>query len=98
MVDNASPSQNFTPVVVGAARTAEAVIREYYDRFNERRFVEAAALFTEDVQLEQLPFLRQERGGIGYLQFVSAWIRAFPDAVFTPGASSRAGVMPTRFR
>ena len=89
MTHNTLPSQS---VVGGAARTAEAVIREYYDCFNGRRFVDAAALFTEDAQLEQLPFLRQERGGIGYLQFVSAWIRAFPDAVFTPERiASRGG-------
>ena len=65
-------------------RGAETVIREYYDCFNERRFVDVADLFAEDAVLEQLPSLRQERGVIGYLQFVSAWLRAFPDAVFTP--------------
>lgn len=58
----------------------KAVIDEYYACFNERRFVEAAALFADDAVLEQLPLLRQERGAIGYLQFVSAWLRAFPDA------------------
>lgn len=65
-------------------QSAETTIREYYDCFNERRFVHAADLFTSDAVLEQLPLLRQERGGIGYLQFVSAWLRAFPDAVLTP--------------
>ena len=59
-----------------------ALIEQYYASFNQRCFVEGAALFADDAVLEQLPQLRQERGGIGYLQFVSAWLRAFPDAAF----------------
>jgi hypothetical protein len=79
MSDSQPPSENLT-----STRRADALIREYYTCFNERRFVDAASLFTEDAELEQLPMLRQERGGIGYLQFASAWLRAFPDAVLTP--------------
>ena len=60
------------------------VIHEYYECFNTRRFVEAAALFTDDAQVEHLPLVRQERGVFGYLQFVSMWLRAFPDATMTP--------------
>lgn len=60
------------------------LIEQYYRHFNERHFVEASALFADDAVLEQLPLRAQERGGIGYLQFVSAWLRAFPDAVFEP--------------
>lgn len=61
---------------------ARALINRYYDAFNQRQFANGAACFTDDAALDQLPFLRQEPGGIGYLQFVSAWMRAFPDAVF----------------
>jgi hypothetical protein len=59
---------------------ARPIIDEYYTSFNERRFVDAAALFGDTAVLQQLPQQRQERGSIGYLQFVSAWLKAFPDA------------------
>jgi hypothetical protein len=57
-----------------------ALIRRYFACFNERRFEDAAALFTEDAVLEQMPFHRQERGGGAYLLFANLWTRAFPDA------------------
>jgi predicted ester cyclase len=63
--------------------SATSIIDRYYAAFNERRFVEAGTLFADDAVLDQLPLLRQEPGAIGYLQFVSAWLRAFPDASFT---------------
>ena len=62
--------------------SARPVIDEYYTSFNERRFVDAAALFGDNALLQQLPQQRQEAGSIGYLQFVSAWLKAFPDAAF----------------
>jgi predicted ester cyclase len=62
--------------------SAHPVIDEYYRSFNERRFVDAAALFGDSAVLQQLPQQRQEPGSIGYLQFVSAWLKAFPDAAF----------------
>jgi predicted ester cyclase len=64
---------------VGSARS---LIDQYYSAFNQRRFVDAGSLFAHDAVLDQLPLLRQEPGAIGYLQFVSAWLRAFPDATF----------------
>jgi predicted ester cyclase len=76
---DASRTQAVTATETAAART---VIEHYYAAFNQRRFVEGSALFTEDAVLEQLLTLKQERGAIGYLQFVSAWLRAFPDAAF----------------
>jgi predicted ester cyclase len=57
-----------------------ALIREYFACFNERRFDDAAALFTEDAVLEQVPFHCRERGGAAYLLFAALWTRAFPDA------------------
>jgi len=54
-------------------------IREYYACFNERRFADAAAMFTEDAILEQVPFQRRERGGGAYRLFADLWTRAFPD-------------------
>jgi hypothetical protein len=61
---------------------ARALISRYYAAFNQRQFADAAACVAADAVLDQWPFLQQECGGIGYLQFVSAWMRAFPDAVF----------------
>ena len=68
----------------GRSAVADAVLEKYYACFNERRFVEATALFAETASIEQLPLQRQEPGGIGYLQFVSVWLRAFPNASLTP--------------
>jgi len=58
-------------------------IRQYYACFNERRFHDAAAFFTEDAVLEQVPFHCKERGAAAYLLFAGVWTRAFPDAVVT---------------
>ena len=70
---------------VTAVPTKEAatLIEGYYAAFNQRRFVDAGTLLAQDAVLDQLPLLRQEPGAIGYLQFVSSWLRAFPDATFT---------------
>lgn len=54
-------------------------IRSYYACFNERRFNDAAAMFTEDAVLEQVPFQCRERGGVAYRQFAELWTTAFPD-------------------
>ena len=64
------------------AASPRTIIDLYYTAFNQRRFVDAGTLFAPDAVLDQLPLLRQEAGAIGYLQFVSAWLRAFPDAMF----------------
>jgi predicted ester cyclase len=58
-------------------------IRAYYACFNERRFADAAAMFTEDAVLEQVPFQRRERGGAAYPQFAELWTTAFPDMLVT---------------
>ena len=55
------------------------LIREYYKAFNERRFDEAAELFTEDALLEHLPSGPGLRGPSGYLQSARAAVSAFPD-------------------
>lgn len=60
--------------------TREALIGQYYACFNERRFADAVALFTEDAIIEQVPFHRRERGGAAYLMFATVWTRGFPDA------------------
>jgi predicted ester cyclase len=74
-------AHSVTAVRTGDA-AARAIIDLYYTAFNQRRFVDAGTLFAPDAVLDQLPLLRQECGAIGYLQFVSAWLRAFPDATF----------------
>ena len=58
-------------------------IRKYYASFNERRFADAAALFTDDALVEQVPFQTRERGPAAYLLFADLWTRAFPDARMT---------------
>jgi len=66
------------------------LIREYYACFNERRFADAAAMFTSDAVLEQVPFQCRERGPAAYGRFADLWTGAFPDlrvtidAVATP--------------
>ena len=61
--------------------TAHLLIREYYACFNERRFADAADLFTEDAVLERRPFGTFRNGGDGYIQMAQRWVDAFPDAV-----------------
>lgn len=61
--------------------TDEAQIRTYYACFNERRFRDAAALFTSDAVVHQVPLSQHERGARAYLRFAETWIRAFPDAI-----------------
>jgi predicted ester cyclase len=60
-------------------------IRTYYACFNERRFSDAAGMFTDDAVLEQLPFQGRERGGAAYRQFAELWTTAFPDMTMTIG-------------
>ena len=59
---------------------SETLLRHYYACFNERRFHDAANLFTDNALLEHLPFGKQYRGSEGYIRFAQAWGSAFPDA------------------
>ena len=61
----------------------ESLIHRYYGCYNERRFADAARLFTEDALIEHLPLGRQHRGPAGYLVFAEAWSTAFPDGRLT---------------
>lgn len=63
--------------------TREPLIRAYYACFNERRFADAVAMFTDDAIIEQVPFQRRERGGAAYLLFANIWTEGFPDASVT---------------
>ena len=60
---------------------SETLIRQYYTSFNERRFKDAAKLFTDDAFLEHIPFGKPHRGKDGYLRFANAWDAAFPDGM-----------------
>jgi len=55
------------------------LIRHYYKAFNERRFEDAAEMFTADAVLEHLPSAPQLRGPAGYLESARAAVSAFPD-------------------
>lgn len=59
-----------------------ALIEQYYRNFNERRFSDAAALFTEDADIDT-GIGSPEKGPASYVRFAEAWVAAFPDAVFT---------------
>ena len=62
---------------------SDRLIRQYYACFNNRRFNEAADLFSADAVLEHPPFGQTRRGGSGYIQFAQMWIGAFPDGRLT---------------
>ena len=59
---------------------AHLLIREYYACFNERRFRDAADLFTSDAILERPLFGTFKNGGEGYLHLSELWVSAFPDS------------------
>jgi len=59
-----------------------SIVDRYYDYFNTHRFSEAAALFTENAQLEFSPGVPWH-GPAGYQQFAETWTTAFPDATLT---------------
>ena len=56
------------------------LIREYYACFNERRFADAADLFSNDAVLEHGPIGQRHHGGAGYIRLAELWVQAFPDA------------------
>jgi SnoaL-like domain len=61
---------------------SEALIRRYYDWFNDRKFSDAAGLFSDEAKFEP-PFGQPEPGRAGYLQFTAVWTQAFPNAKLT---------------
>jgi hypothetical protein len=67
-------------MLVSTGTSVNALVRRYYDCFNERRLDEAASLFAADAVLEHAPFGPPLRGAEGYLEFARQWIEAFPDA------------------
>ncbi|MGH9373978.1 MAG: ester cyclase [Vicinamibacterales bacterium] len=71
----------------------QAIIGQFFQHFNERRFDAAANLFKDDAILEHVPTRRHQRGGDGFLEFAEMWVRAFPDAALTvERVSSHDGV------
>ena len=58
---------------------AHLLIRNYYQAFNERRFNDAAEMFTDDAVLEHLPAAQPLHGPAGYLESARAAVAAFPD-------------------
>jgi hypothetical protein len=56
---------------------SEALVREYYSCFNERRFSDAIRLFAANAVLE---FGDSLRGSEAHVEFAERWVRAFPDA------------------
>jgi hypothetical protein len=64
--------------------TPDALLRLFYECFNERRFSDNRRLFTDDVVFEVLPSEAPLRGRGAFEAFVSRWSAAFPDAHMIP--------------
>jgi SnoaL-like polyketide cyclase len=58
---------------------AHFLIREYYAAFNERRFSDAADLFSADAVIQHRPDGVTLTGPEGYLESANATIAIFPD-------------------
>lgn len=58
----------------------DAVIRRYYELFNEREFDAAAELVAPDATFLHQPTKQRLIGRAGYRAFADSWITAFPDA------------------
>jgi len=58
---------------------AHVMIREYYKAFNERRFDDAADLFTADAIIQHRPDGVALQGPEGYLESTRATLAIFPD-------------------
>ena len=59
--------------------SAHLLIREYYAAFNERRFDDAAEMFTEDAVIQHRPDGVLQKGPDGYLESAHSTIAIFPD-------------------
>jgi hypothetical protein len=59
--------------------SAHLLIREYYRAFNERRFNDAAELFTFDAVVQHRPDGVPWKGPEGYLESARATIAIFPE-------------------
>jgi ketosteroid isomerase-like protein len=55
------------------------LIREYYKAFNERRFADAADLFTHDAVIQHRPDGAPLKGPEGYLESARTTVAMFPD-------------------
>jgi hypothetical protein len=64
--------------------TPDALLRLFYECFNERRFSDDRRLFTDDVVFELLPSEPPLRGRRAFELFVARWSAAFPDAHLIP--------------
>jgi steroid delta-isomerase-like uncharacterized protein len=60
--------------------SADALIRQFYGFYNERKIQDAAALFASDAVVEHAPFGRPARGPDGYAASAERSFVAFPDA------------------
>src|SRR5260370_37167120 len=64
--------------------TPDALLRLFYECFNERRFSDNRRLFTDDAVFELLPSETPLRGRGAFEAFVARWSSAFPDAHMIP--------------
>jgi predicted ester cyclase len=59
------------------------LLRRYYEAFNERRFIDAARLFTDDAEVQHRPTDQPLRGPEGYLESARMATTSFPDCQLT---------------
>ncbi len=60
---------------------AHSLIHRYYDFYNNRRFQDAANLFSSNAVIEHAPYGSPPRhGGSGYVESAELSMSAFPDA------------------
>jgi len=62
-------------------KAVDPLIRHYYECFNDRRWEEAASLFTADAVLDVFQSKVQQSATTGFKEFAERWQRAFPDGV-----------------
>ena len=62
------------------AENADVVIQTLFDTFNAREFDHAAALVTQDFELEDLAFGMTLHGPAGLIQWFQGFVTAGPDA------------------
>lgn len=79
-VNNLSPDSLRAVAKREEADAAAALVRRYYDLFNERRFDDAARLISPDASFIHRPTKERLVGPAGYRTFAAAWVRAVPDA------------------
>jgi len=68
---------------VPSPQAAEALVHQYYQYFNARRFDDAAGLLSVDCEFSHTGTREHAHGRRGYRALVDEWMRAAPDVTLT---------------